>query len=61
MRARIRNVNGMYQGEVVVQSIVDGKNKKFWKRVTTPCFTKWGAERELNAWRDKNYPKEFDI
>lgn len=32
-----------------------------WERVTNRCMTKLGARIELERWKDKNCPEEFDI
>jgi len=57
MRARIYQPckNGLYWGQVYDEKL------KIWKNVTLSCFTEWGAKRELEKWRKKNYPKEFEI
>ena len=57
MRARIYQPyrNGLYWGQVYDEKY------KYWKDVTTSCFTEWGAKRELEKWRKENCPKEFEF
>ena len=56
MKARIVRDNcGYYTGEICINT----STKR--KPVTHSCITKLGAKRELTKWKQKNYPKEFEI
>lgn len=57
MRARVYQTckNGMYYGQVWNYKL------EHWSTVTTPCFTEWGAKLELERWKKKNFPEEFEI
>ena len=58
MKARIvQNNCGYYIGEVYgnwSNSLIQTKWTG-WNRVTGTCITKWGARRELEQWKKKNY------
>lgn len=55
MRARIRrDYADYYIGEVYNKNIG-------WVQVTSRCFTKWGANRELKKWKEGYSPKEFEL
>ena len=53
VRARIVKPQLMYYGEVSICCQ--------WRRVTSACFTKQGAMRELQKWKKKTYPEEFTL
>lgn len=55
MKARVKKGVSMYMGEVYSDKHND------WVKVTPFCFTKWGAEYELDKWIKRNRPKEFEI
>ena len=64
MKARIVQDNcGYYTGEVYgtwTNSLLRTKWTG-WNRVTCTRITKLGAKRELEKWKKKNYPDEFEI
>lgn len=57
MKARIYHPcqSGLYWGQAYNEKF------KYWENVTLSCFTEWGAKRELNKWRKRNRPEEFEI
>lgn len=66
MRARIRKDGLFWVGEVygtwdryIYMRYVGEWTG--WNRVTSKCDTKWGARRELEKWKDKNCPDEFEL
>lgn len=64
MRARIvKDDYGYYIGEVYGDWSNWLLKTKWtgWNEVTKQCVTKWGAKRELEAWKRKNCPDEFEI
>lgn len=64
MRARIKETEtGMYYGEVygTFENALLNTGYTGWTKVTPGCLTKWGAERELKKWKDKNAPEEFEL
>lgn len=64
MKARIfRDLNGYYVGEVygTWTNWILGTKRTGWNSVTKRCMTKWGANRELEKWKEKNCPEEFEI
>lgn len=64
MKVRIkRSAAGMYYGEVygTFENSVLNTGYTGWTTVTPGCLTKWGAERELQKWKDQNAPDEFEI
>ena len=55
MKARIkRDSCGYYNGQVY-------KENEGWKTVTDSCITKLGAKRELEKWKQKHCPEEFEL
>lgn len=64
MRARIsKTSNGMYFGEVygTWSNWLLGTKCERWGKVTSNCITKWGAMNELQKWKDKHCPDEFEL
>lgn len=64
MRARIvQDSGGYYVGEVygAWSNWLLGTKWTGWDRVTSKCWTEWGAKLELKAWKRKNYPDEFEL
>lgn len=64
MKVRVRKTStGMYIGEVygTWENLLFGTERTGWNKVTTRCFTEWGAKLELREWKKKNCPKEFDM
>lgn len=64
MKARIVQDNcGYYAGEVygTWSNVLLQTKQKRWRRVTSSCITAWGAKRELEKWKKKNCPEEFEI
>lgn len=64
MRARIvQDSGGCYVGEVygTWSNWLLGTKWTGWDKVTTRCMTKWGAKLELEAWKKKNCPEEFEL
>ena len=61
MKARITKPQGMYYGEVL--GCLFGLSGEQWHRVTPPCFTEWGARRELEKWKKEHAEvvAEFEI
>ena len=57
MRARIYQPcsGGLYWGQIY------NEEYKYWKNVTPSCFTKWGVKKELEKWKRKHCPEEFEI
>lgn len=55
MEARIIESGCMFEGQVQGQSfnLLSGKWELGWVTVTSPCFTRWGAKRELKQWKRK--------
>lgn len=64
MRARIVPVTGgCYVGEVYgtwANWLLETKWTG-WNKVTSRCMTKLGARLELETWKRKNYPEEFEL
>lgn len=63
MKARIRQTaSGMYFGEVCkpFDNILPEKQPR-WKQVTALCFTLYGAEKQLQRWKNQNAPDEFEL
>ena len=64
MKARIKKDNcGYYIGEVYStwSNSLLGEKWKGWRKVTHSCITKFGAKRELQKWKEQNFPEEFEI
>lgn len=64
MKARIiKDSGGCYIGEVygAWSNWLLGTEWTGWERVTSRCMTKLGAKLELERWKQKNFPKEFEI
>ena len=64
MKARIRqDAAGYYIGEIygTWDNWLLGTSRTGWKKVTDVCNTKWGAKRELEKWKDKHCPEEFEM
>ena len=63
MKARIIKYNGFYVGEVygTWKHLLFDTEWTGWEPVTESCFTKWGAEQRLKAWKRNQYPNEFEI
>ena len=61
MKARITKPQGMYYGEVL--GCLFGLSGEQWHKVTSPCFTEWGARRELEKWKKEHTEvvAEFEI
>lgn len=63
MKARVKEQNGMWVGQVYgewVNTLFNLKQEG-WKTVTDLCFTRVGAKLALRAWKSKHMPKEFEI
>ena len=64
MKARIiKDSGGCYIGEVygTWSNWLLGTEWIGWESVTSRCMTKLGAKLELERWKQKNFPKEFEI
>lgn len=63
MEARIIESSCMFEGQVQGQSfnLLSGKWESGWVTVTSPCFTRWGARRELKQWKRKHYGEKVEI
>lgn len=64
MRARIvQDSGGCYVGEVygTCSNWLLGTKWTGWDSVTSRCMTKWGAKLELETWKRKNCPDEFEL
>lgn len=64
MKARIvKDDYDFYIGEIYGTwcNLLLGTKWVGWESVTDKCFTKMGARLELERWKCKNCPKEFDI
>ena len=63
MKARIIESGCMFEGQVRGESynIFSGKMESGWVTVTSPCFTRWGAKRELQRWKRKKFGETLDI
>ena len=61
MKCRIVKPQCMYYGEVYG----NWNSGECWKRVTQPCLTKWGAKRELKAYKKRleaeDFVEEFEL
>lgn len=64
MRARIKETHGgFYVGEVygTWENWFFGTKRTGWESVTSKCMTKLGARLELEEWKRKHCPDEFEI
>lgn len=63
MKARVIESYGIFKGQVYGKSFnfISGKYEPGWVTVTSSCFTRWGAKRELKQWKRKHYGEEIEI
>lgn len=63
MEARIIESGCMFEGQVRGESynLFSGKMEPCWVTVTSPCFTRRGAKKELKQWKRKHYGEKIEI